>query len=464
MFTWAFFAMLGAIYAITIHCYLIAILIAILFYIAHALFWTDHIYYNPCCDYQFEFNTALSFACKLTRNQIKLISPLPAHIDTCILPVKLKVNSFGYLIDPYVELRANQMVLRQYFERGAHGQRFLNLTRLLETLQKSNESIQIFCRYCNIQEGEFTLLGFYNSSYSGKRVLIVAPHADDAELAAFAFYKHAESALIVTITAGEVDAKSYEVIAGKDNKIAAGLLKGRLRAWDSVAIPMWAGAHVQSIQLGYFCMTLKAMYEQPSIAIASQEMTAIDVRPFRVFNKKILSSDSQGDNSWVNLLGDLTELIREYQPDVIVTPHPKMDAQVDHIYSTRAVLSACETLNVCPDFLLYANHNYHTDMYPFGPEHSDLALPPHFENEVVADKVFSYQISVEDQRDKICALQMMHDLNRPTQTKKRLRRFLQRMIGRSAMPYGEDEYLRKAIRQQELFWVMSMSELKKQFD
>ncbi len=464
MITWVFIAIMCAIYAIAIHCYLIVILIGVLFYIAHAIFWSDHIFYDSASDYKFTFSAALCFGGNLTGHKIKLLAPLPENVDTCILSVKLKANSFGYLFDPYVELRSNNVVSRQYFERGAHGQRFLNATRLLESLQKLNEPIQISCRYCTIQESDFTLLGFNNSSYSNKRILIVAPHADDAELAAFAFYKHAASALVVTITAGEVDAKSYEIISGKDSKVAAGLLKGRLRAWDSIAIPIWAGAHVQSIQLGYFCMTLKEMFEQPVIAVASKEMATTDVRPFRSFNKKILNSDQQGDNSWVNLLADLTELIAEYQPDIIVTPHPKMDAQVDHIYSTRAVLTVCEGLNAHPDFLLYANHNYHTDMYPFGPEHSDLPLPPHFENEIVAEKLFSFRLSVDDQRDKICALQMMHDLNRPAQNKKRLRRFLQRMIGRSAMPYGEDEYLRKAIRQQELFWVMSMSELKKQFD
>jgi hypothetical protein len=31
------------------------------------------------------------------------------------------------------------------------------------------------------------------------------------------------------------------------------------------------------------------------------------------------------------------------------------------------------------------------------------------------------------------------------------------------MPYGDDEYLRKAIRQQELFWVTSLEKLKKEF-
>ncbi len=476
MVAWIIIALTCVIYTIVMQCYFIAILIGILFYVTHALLWTDHIFYNPVSDYKFKFNSSLSFSGALTHHQFKLFSPLPANVDTCILPIILKANGLGFLFDPYVELRTNEIVSRQYFERGTNGQRFLNLTRLLESLQKINEPIQVSCRYCSIQEGDVTLLGFNNTSYCNKRILIISPHADDAELAAFAFYKHADSAMIATITAGEIDAKSYEVIAGhgagnsagniagQDNKIAAGFLKGRLRAWDSIAVPMWAGHHVQAIHLGYFCMTLKAMFEQPDIAIASRETGKTDVRAFRNFNKQALRSDQQGYNSWRNLLADLTQLIDEYRPDVIVTPHPILDAQIDHVFSTRAILTACEASNINPDFLLYANHNHHTDMYPFGVEHSDLPLPPHFESNVVAEKLFSFPLSLDDQRDKICALQMMHDLNRPTSFKKQLRQLLQRMIGRSAMPYGDDDYLRKAIRQQELFWVMSLEELKKQFD
>ncbi len=263
MFAWIIVAIACVIYAIVMHYYFIAISVGILFYVAHALLWVDHIFYSPVGDYKFTFNASLSFAGTLTHDQFKLLTPLPVNVDTCILPITLKVNGLGFLFDPYVEFRSKEVVSRQYFERGANGQRFFNLTRLLESLQKINEPIQVSCRYCSIQEGNMILLGFSNTSYCDKRILIISPHADDAELAAFAFYKHADSAMIVTITAGEIDAKSYEAIAGngagKGNKIAAGLLKGRLRAWDSIAVPMWAGHHVQAIHLGYFCMTLKAV-------------------------------------------------------------------------------------------------------------------------------------------------------------------------------------------------------------
>jgi hypothetical protein len=463
------------IYFIRAESYIAAFFVGILFYGAHALLWTDHIFYHAASDYRFQFGSALSFSGDIIKHHFTLLSnPLLAQVDSCILPIQLQVKYSGFIFDPYVELQSNNIVSRQYFERGVEGRRYLNLSRFIELLQKTNAPIRIVCRHCRILEGEVSLLGFNNSLPTRKRMLIIAPHADDAELAAFAFYKHAESALIVTVTAGEIDAKNYEALSshtintGNDAsinpKIAAGLLKGRLRAWDSIAVPLWAGLQVQSVHLGYFCMTLKAMCAQPDMAIASQETGMTDVRSFRVFNKRVLPSDQQGDNCWRNLLADLSGIIKEYQPDIIVTPHPLLDAHVDHIFSTQAVLAACESLHIHPNFLLYTNHNHHTDMYPFGPEHNDLPLPPHFSDLVVADKLLCFPLSAEDQRDKICALKMMHDLNRPVAFKKRLRRSVQRLIGRSAMPYGDDEYLRKAVRQQELFWVVSLARLKQLFE
>jgi LmbE family N-acetylglucosaminyl deacetylase len=446
----------------TLPWYLGLIFIAII-YAVHAVFFTDHIYYNPKSDYQFTFSKAINFSGAIKNNQFSLSDKLPDNIDTCILPISIKSNLSGFLVDPYIEIIADGVTSRQYFERGVNGIRYVNLSRLISHLQK-DKKLQISGKHCKVNSCELDLLGFENQDYQSKRLLIISPHADDAELAAFAFYKHSQSVLITTISAGEVDARPYELLSGKGNKAAAGLLKGRLRAWDSVAIPLWAGKHVESIHLGYFCMTLKAMFERKSEAVKSHSTGEKDIRSFRRFNKMELPGDQQGDNSWPNLISDLTAIIRDFKPDIILTPHPTIDPQPDHLYSTRAVVEACESENITPQFLLYANHYHHTDMYPFGLEHSDLPLPPHFQNSPIAEKLFSFPLNRSDEIDKVCSLKMMHDLNRPTSLKRKSRRILQRIVGRSKMPYGDDEYLRKAIRQQELFWVTSFEQLKKEFN
>lgn len=344
------------------------------------------------------------------------------------------------------------------------GNDFLNLSRFCDILKQPKAVIKLTSYHCTISDGAAEIFGFENPAYYSKRVLIISPHADNAELAAFGFYKNTKSVLIATISAGEVDAKPFEFLTERGNKTAAGLLKGKLRAWDSIAIPLWAGRHIETIHLGYFCMTLKSMYDKPEKIIPSHTVDANNIKSFRVFNKRALVTDSDAKNSWENLVADLTEIISDYQPDIIVIPHPIIDPQPDHLYSTRATLLACETTQIAPEFLLYANHYSYTDMYPYGPEHTDLPLPPHFENNIVASKLYSFPLSDADQIDKMCALQMMHDLNRPTTLKKQLGRLLQQIIFRSKMPYGNDDYLRKAIRQQELFWATSIIELKAQLD
>lgn len=61
--------------------------------------------------------------------------------------------------------------------------------------------------------------------------------------------------------------------------------------------------------------------------------------------------------------------------------------------------------------------------------------------------------ALAQQRDKAMALGMMHDLQPPAPFKRRVRRWLQRVLaGRSRSPYGENEFFRKAVRRHELFW------------
>jgi hypothetical protein len=65
----------------------------------------------------------------------------------------------------------------------------------------------------------------------------------------------------------------------------------------------------------------------------------------------------------------------------------------------------------------------------------------------------SLPLSLAQQRDKAMALGMMHDLQPAPPFKRRVRRWLQRVLaGRARSPYGENEFFRKAVRRHELFW------------
>ena len=305
-----------------------------------------------------------------------------------------------------------------------------------------------------------TILSFKNPLSDQDKVMIIAPHADDAELAAFCLYSRHDSC-IVTLTAGEIEAEYYEhAAAGKEE---ASRFKGRLRSWESVVVPQWGGVNNgNTMQLGYFCLALERMYAQKDVAVSSSTANLDDTRYFRSFNHRRLKSDQDGLPTWNNLVQDLVEVMQDYKPDIIVTPHPVMDPHRDHRYATMACLEACEKSMIAVDcFLLYANHYACTDMFPFGLSGSVASLPPVFDP-TPEMKVFSYLTDQPCQQEKLAALAMMHDLMTPIGLKKKIRQILQHVfLRRDAMRYGDDDYFRKSIRHNELFYPVDIAQLKK---
>jgi LmbE family N-acetylglucosaminyl deacetylase len=154
------------------------------------------------------------------------------------------------------------------------------------------------------------------------------------------------------------------------------------------------------------------------------------------------------------LVEDLSELIERFQPDYVVTPHSVVDAHSDHHYSTLAVREAIVKSGRSDIFtLFYANHLNNTDMHPFGPSGSVMSLPPVTQESVELAGAFSFTLNEKDQKDKIFALEMNHDLRRPVKVKKWLRKRLQQKLLKRYQPdYGEDEFFRKAIRANEIFF------------
>ena len=153
--------------------------------------------------------------------------------------------------------------------------------------------------------------------------MVVAPHADDAEIAAFGLYRNKNSH-IVTVTAGEVEPDTFKHFSS-NSKIAS-RLKGLVRSWDSLTVPVWGNQPFSnSIQLGYFCKQLPAMEKSPLLPVLSQTSEVTDTRVFRQFNAFKLSSDKNGLPTWDNLVQDFVELINRIKPTTIITPHERLD-------------------------------------------------------------------------------------------------------------------------------------------
>ncbi|MNO33552.1 GlcNAc-PI de-N-acetylase [compost metagenome] len=420
-----------------------------LLWAAHEAWFADHLFYAPGEDYAYDFGEQTRQApASLNGGLLKADCALQGN-ETLVLELRVKSSWLGRFLDPQVELVAGEQADRQTFERGVDGVRFLNLTGLAAPLQAG--ALCLRGRHCRLS-GQPRLWITPAVELQRRRVMVIAPHADDAELAAYGLYSQADETWVVTLTAGEIEAEHYQQMGLA--KAEAARVKGRLRAWDSIAVPRWAGvAESRCVQLGYFCLQLPAMQAAPDQPAASREADLADIRVFRRFNPFPLPADGDGAPTWRNLLADLRALLEMARPEVLVMPHPQLDPHPDHICAQAAVLEALQGLAWQPQTLLcYANHLHDNDRWPMGDSGDGVALPPQLST-AQAWAPCSLVLDLATQRDKAMALGMMHDLQPPAPFKRRLRRLLQRWLaGRRPSPYGENEFFRKAVRRHELFW------------
>jgi LmbE family N-acetylglucosaminyl deacetylase len=421
-------------------------LLLVLGWIGHEAWFADHLFYAPGDDYQYAFPSGTpALPVRLSGGQLRLQGEL-GKVDTLILQLELRSTWLGRWLDPYVRIGTD----RQDFERGVCGQRYLNLSGQLAAL--SAGQLHLRGRFCRLPSTA-TLHAFTNPDYPQQRLLVIAPHADDAELAAFGLYSQALDASIVTLTQGEIEAENYQQLGL--GKAQAARLKGRLRSWDSLAIPLWGGVpQARCVQLGYYCLQLPAMLDEPTAAFGSRESGESDIRSVRQHNSLRLPGDAGGRPSGDNLRADLVALLEHFRPELVVTPHPELDPHSDHVAATRALLDAIQASSWQPQtLLLYANHLHDNDRWPMGPAGNGIALPPAM-SALPADGLWSPCLSAEQQLDKAMALQMQHDLQGQLPLKKRLRRLIQQLLlGRRWPATGDNEFMRKAVRRHELFWV-----------
>ncbi|MDD7804933.1 MAG: PIG-L family deacetylase [Endozoicomonas sp. (ex Botrylloides leachii)] len=420
--------------------YIAAIFVFIGSYILNELLWTDYIRYNRRIDHCLKCSDASRVAIQLSNNSFQCSEIIDQEDVSVLLEITGKATILGYLFDPYIEIVCEKKPIKQYFERGFEGKRYINISHCIA----EKKTIQLRVRHCLLIEKNAHLLINKNPDLTNKRLLILAPHPDDAEIAAFGLCRAYDST-IITVTAGESEpGQSLQQHVGSE----ATALIGRLRAWDSIAVPQWSGIKPEKcIQLGYSDGTLKQMYKQPDLAI-----DAINKPLFRQFNRISLASDGDKTADWRRLTQDVSALISKWQPDIIVTPHPAIDAHSDHQLTTEVVKQAVNTLQgLNINFLYYVNHLDNTDRWPFGVHQSLVAPPP---GQYELKSFFSFKLSEQEQIDKACSLEMMHDLRKYLTVKKQIRYKLQALfLGRKPHPLGHDPYFRKSVRANELFFI-----------
>jgi len=323
--------------------------------------------------------------------------------DTALLGVPVDA---GTEEAPFVELSSGAARGKLYLDPKARGLRWINLSGLRPQLQDGSE-VAIAAHGLAIEPGPATLRVFANKLDLGQTILVIAPHPDDAEIAAFGLYA-GRNATIVTVTSGNAgDANYADDFSDKSEQY---LFKGFLRAMDSVTVPWHGGIPPdRCYNLGYFDARLADMHDKPNDVFPELYGPNQDVAPYRRANVGKLVASGPRLNQWTNLVADLADVLEKVKPAIVVMPYPQLDTHRDHEFTSVAAAEALAKVKGPTVFLLYTNHTFE-NLYPFGPAGTGMSLPPWSGKELPVEGVYSHPVSPELQRRKRYALEAMHDL------------------------------------------------------
>jgi len=408
-------------------------------------------------DYEYRFpNAAIHSSAHIADGRLSLPA-VDRDVSAAHLRVHIRSSLLGRFFEPRLQLGSGPEALVHYFERGARGVRYLDVTRLA---QGGVTDFPIAIERARMRKGEQPLVGFTSDPYDDATFLIVSPHPDDAEIAAYGLYSNADDVYIATITAGNAGRMTYaELIPDRDQHYRT---KGTVRVLDSITTP-WLGGVLpeRTVNLGYFDARLADMYHSPTSPILPHDGQLSDFRFFRSLNVSPLIKDEHLQPNWESLVEDIVLLLSAIEPDIVVTPYPVLDTHADHKFATVALFEALARL---PDIVdrvwLYTNHHPASEAYPFGRRGSVMALPPNNDPDVPVGTSISIQLTRDDQIAKIIALESMSDLRLDTEwtTLPGLIRIardaaLVELKGRNV------SYFRRAAKSNELFYEFKVDEL-----
>jgi LmbE family N-acetylglucosaminyl deacetylase len=379
--------------------------------------------------------------------------------QTLILKLKVKSTFFSKLFSPYIEVYSDSKIEKTFIEHNASGIRYIDISSF-----SGFKNIKITTKYCKIISDELDIFNYENLNIKEKKVLIIAPHPDDAEISSFGLYSSAKESFIVTVTAGEGSCKFCDFDCDKELKAK---IKGNLRIFDALTTGLLGKVKYEnSLVLGYFNETIKIMYENKNKLVSSKTAGISDINYFRRVNHSNIVTNSKPKSNWDSLLNDFECIINSIKPDLIVTLHPQIDSNIDHKYITLAIIEAMEKLN-CEEIklLTLTNHLTQNEFYPYGNMFSTTALAPRFKTSFIFDSIYSHKLSREQQIYKYYALESMHDLRDSTIQIgfKKAFLFAFRQL-RRYLSGKEKSYYRRSVRTNEIFYVTNYKDLKRAYE
>jgi LmbE family N-acetylglucosaminyl deacetylase len=416
----------------------------------------DLYWYDVTRNYRYSFSdrNVVSLPVRVSSDGF-LIPTTEMKWDTALLRIRVEGSVASHWFEPSITIgNGTSEIDRQFLDRGAEGDRYVLLRR--DMIPSSG---RIVLRGNHLrwppQTGQLRL--FANPTPSSGRVLVLAPHPDDAEIAAFGLYSRTDS-FVVTITPGNyVDGTLAHLAPDADGQDT---LKGDIRTWDSLFVPSWGGVSPErTANLGYLGLSLRRLYAERHVAAVKFTSPDPKFGRFRRGALDVLVPGRSATPTWGSLVDDLAVLLSTVRPAIIVAPHPSLDISEDHQLTTVALLEALERSGNDVTLFLYTNHHVFSEYYPFGPADAGVTMPPWFDESLTFSSVYSVRLDAAQRTEKLFALDAMHDLR----SAPRLLvggpadRLLSR-LGRSLAdlvrdPVSDYSYYRRAVRPNELFFV-----------
>ncbi len=413
---------------------------------------------NSSKSYYYDFNQtkAKFYNMKIKQNNIIILpkNKIPLN-STVFLEVNVSSNIIGKIIEPSITINN----LSTYFEPNSKGIRYINITSL-----KDESILKITTNRMKIDK-KIKLIIFKNISLNNKKILIIAPHPDDAEISSFGLYStYSKNTFILTITAGDAGSNNYHEVYQNDID-SSYFEKAKLRIINSNTVPLIGGVDINNtLNLGYFDSKLKLMYYNKNKNIPSKYTHLISTSKYRRFNiSPYLKTLNTTKSNWYSLVKDLKTILIKFKPNIIITVYPKIDAHPDHKYSSIALFEAIQDLKMKNiKLFLYTNHFINSELYPFGPRFSSMTLPPLYKQKLVFDSIYSFTLTKNKQREKILALEAMNDLRLNTEwtsIKGSFKWSFENLIKYKIL-HKSKTYFERSVKRDEIFFVIDSNKIK----
>jgi LmbE family N-acetylglucosaminyl deacetylase len=360
-------------------------------------------HFDPQRDYEYDLAKTDALAVPVNLDATGFAWPADvAARDTVFLEIALKETQG---VSPEVKAARGESTVRQMFEENAQGRRFVDVSPLIHS---SGERVSLTGAGVTWQDGPAHLYFYKNAPLAGRRVLVLAPHPDDAEIAAFGLYRRT-GADVITVTSGDAGGDNFKALFSDQSEHYR--VKGWIRTWDSISVPFYGGVYPgKARNLGFYDGILRQMQAQPSVDLPPLMARLDDPGYYRKLNVDPRLRARPFKASWDGLVADLVWELRRVRPEIIVAPHPMLDAHGDHQYTTIALIDALAQWRGKCELYLYTNHALENEAWPLGDRDAMSGLPPSSRTDLFFRRIYSHSVTPHDQKLKLVALEAMHDL------------------------------------------------------